>query len=1035
MVQKKERCGLRTGHTIRKHFLSQITHDGYIDYKFINTPSHFEPEEFKKLFNRKDVVLTDGRDSFSPLTEGTDGEFNDIHINIKHREGEYVTYSLDKQKRWTLPSLVKNNIDSLAEEDFRVVVSERKTFTAICTPKGPYYGLDTKYRTWNDCVQYIDSKTPLPIATPNKSASFFCDLRRKCLGGGRVEQKTQSRKRKRHNMHSRGVQRKSELQQKTEKVNNEQEYNRYQLLDGADSKDMAEFRYEICLPQGMKSRYNCTKAELYDRAVDKLPHYSRQVEKKSLSKLKGMVNGFRSVWKKLQLKERLEENDDFIGYSSTSHKGSLSECRTCEEEIDYSDEVVYAYDAYDEDACCVPKKNNIEVDIFDCLKKERRKQKTGNQQKRRKRTFSDEDLDEKSHIVYLNEDKIEEKDEISSAANPLEDSSDVLQEILPHNVECFFRRTEMEDFLRKTPSFYSTSSHPTIFVIPLQISLREDENKSVSFDGEDPALVLQEKISSAVSASEEGIAECRLRIVGSEELYSTEKVNRDLNDFLTSQEEFLILSLGEIIHFAKDIVQQNTSHTSLKKLGQHEPCALEPVFDWLPRVTYNVATIKQASLQNCDLLGEVQKTLPPHPNSLSGIADSECGVCFVPLCDTKMNSCGSNPIDGVLILPCQHYFCRTCLLQYVLEKVRTGARSLSCLEYQCESTLDPIFIMSLVPSHIFGQWSSRQQEQAVMSTGLWKWCPNKICNLIVSLSKKDQRVKERGILVKDHMKMKGVTCLCHTEFCMECEELPHWPASCQQIGEYVKALNIQKDLLNEEDYVRTFRVNVKPCPSCKEKVDKNGGCNAMTCRCGHHFCWLCLKGNPYGVHTCKEVPLQEVELVNSKVVKFQTRYLTKAYSYRVQSSKLIRWRNILLQKVRKDIPKLPWNKNTHIGLDQLQGKMSLKSLQLQYLNVLIESVKLSEKVLVSVANLSRKSEVGKQLMSLANMVDFIISRMSELLHDLHDAKVCSRIERLNTILSENIKKMVLLSLFMQQTRLKQRTLNISLNIRYSVGYD
>lgn len=54
----------------------------------------------------------------------------------------------------------------------------------------------------------------------------------------------------------------------------------------------------------------------------------------------------------------------------------------------------------------------------------------------------------------------------------------------------------------------------------------------------------------------------------------------------------------------------------------------------------------------------------------------------------------------------------------------------------------------------------------------------------------------------------------------------------------------------------TFRVNVKACPRCKEKVDKNGGCNAMSCRCGHHFCWLCLQSNPYSAHRCKEVPLQ-----------------------------------------------------------------------------------------------------------------------------------------------------------------------------------
>ncbi|XP_062595847.1 uncharacterized protein LOC134257220 [Saccostrea cucullata] len=746
-----------------------------------------------------------------------------------------------------------------------------------------------------------------------------------------------------------------------------------------------------------------------------------------------MVNGCRSVWKKLQLKERLEENDDFIGYSSTSQKGFTTECRTCLEETNYCDEVVYTFSAYDEDACCVPKKNTIEVDISDCLKKEWRKQKAGCQQKRRRKRFSDEEWDGKDHIVYMNEDKTEGREESSSVSEASKDSPDILPEIfLPPNVECFFKRAEMEDFLRKIPSFYSTSSHPTIFVIPLETCLMEDKNKNVSFDGEDPALVLQEKISSAVSASEEGIAECRLRIVGSEEIYSIEKINRDLVDFVTSKEELLILSLGEVFRFAKGSIQPKDSQMSLQNLGQPKACALESVFDWLPRVTYSVSTIKQALLQNCHLHAEVKKTWPPPPVSLNGIAknDLECGVCFVSLCDTDVDSGGSDLTEGVLIQPCQHYFCRTCLVQYVLEKIRTGARSLSCLEYKCESMMDPLLIMSVVPSHVFGQWSSRKQEQAVMSTGLWKWCPNKTCNLIVSLSEKDQRVKERGIFVKDHMKMRGVTCLCHTEFCMECEEPPHWPASCKQIGEYVKALNIQKDLLNEDDYVRTFRVNVKPCPRCREKVDKNGGCNAMTCRCGHHFCWLCLRDNPYGVHNCKEVPLQEVELVNSKVVKFQTKYLTKAFLYRVQSSKLIRWRNTLLRKAKKD--KLtPRSKCSHIRCDQLQNQMCLRSLQLQYLNILVETVKLSENILVSMGSLSRKSGIGKQLLSLVDLVDFIISRMSELLCNPIDVKAYSRIEKLNGILSKNMKQMVLLSSYVQQ----KRTLDMRINIRYSIGYD
>ncbi|KAG9014383.1 hypothetical protein FRB94_012789 [Tulasnella sp. JGI-2019a] len=38
----------------------------------------------------------------------------------------------------------------------------------------------------------------------------------------------------------------------------------------------------------------------------------------------------------------------------------------------------------------------------------------------------------------------------------------------------------------------------------------------------------------------------------------------------------------------------------------------------------------------------------------------------------------------------------------------------------------------------------------------------------------------------------------------------------------------------------------KPCPACREPIEKDEGCDHMTCRppggCGHEFCWLCLAG-------------------------------------------------------------------------------------------------------------------------------------------------------------------------------------------------
>jgi len=50
---------------------------------------------------------------------------------------------------------------------------------------------------------------------------------------------------------------------------------------------------------------------------------------------------------------------------------------------------------------------------------------------------------------------------------------------------------------------------------------------------------------------------------------------------------------------------------------------------------------------------------------------------------------------------------------------------------------------------------------------------------------------------------------------------------------------------SEAENVKWLMVNTKKCPACKKFIEKNQGCNHMTCRkeamgCGHEFCWICM---------------------------------------------------------------------------------------------------------------------------------------------------------------------------------------------------
>ena len=78
-------------------------------------------------------------------------------------------------------------------------------------------------------------------------------------------------------------------------------------------------------------------------------------------------------------------------------------------------------------------------------------------------------------------------------------------------------------------------------------------------------------------------------------------------------------------------------------------------------------------------------------------------------------------------------------------------------------------------------------------------------------------------------------------------------ASCQSGGDGggdrygKKQLEHMATSLASEDYLKD---NARHCPHCNAPIEKNEGCNKITCwRCGTNFCWLCgaklNQQNPY----------------------------------------------------------------------------------------------------------------------------------------------------------------------------------------------
>ena len=65
----------------------------------------------------------------------------------------------------------------------------------------------------------------------------------------------------------------------------------------------------------------------------------------------------------------------------------------------------------------------------------------------------------------------------------------------------------------------------------------------------------------------------------------------------------------------------------------------------------------------------------------------------------------------------------------------------------------------------------------------------------------------------------------------------------ESLGEYFEKLMLWKDEVSTALWKRLWSGK---CPNCKTRIEKNGGCDHMTCKkCKHEFCWICSVQHPH----------------------------------------------------------------------------------------------------------------------------------------------------------------------------------------------
>ncbi|GAA0141207.1 ubiquitin-protein ligase [Lithospermum erythrorhizon] len=239
------------------------------------------------------------------------------------------------------------------------------------------------------------------------------------------------------------------------------------------------------------------------------------------------------------------------------------------------------------------------------------------------------------------------------------------------------------------------------------------------------------------------------------------------------------------------------------------------------------------------------------------------------------------PASDITKMDCGHFFCNSCWTGHFIVKINEGqSKRIRCMAHKCNSICDEAVVRKLVSkSHLdlAEKFDRFLLESYVEDNKMVKWC---------------QSVPHCGnaIRVEDD-EFCEVECSCGEQFCFSCLLEAHSPCSCLMWNLWIKKCR------DESETVNWITVHTKSCPKCHKPVEKNGGCNLVSCICGQAFCWLC--GGATGRdhtwsqisgHSCgryKEDQVKKAERAKRELFRYMhyhNRYKAHTDSFKQESS-------------------------------------------------------------------------------------------------------------------------------------------------------
>jgi hypothetical protein len=253
--------------------------------------------------------------------------------------------------------------------------------------------------------------------------------------------------------------------------------------------------------------------------------------------------------------------------------------------------------------------------------------------------------------------------------------------------------------------------------------------------------------------------------------------------------------------------------------------------------------------------------------------------------------------NWVKLSGCIHGFCADCLRGFVKDCAasKLASVSITCPHHECKVVMSQEDIDSLlldIPD-VAARITEANNEQFVSSAHDVRFCTHPGCPGIVKRFSQPFYTKNHidvsllnyvgGVCTADPsnkpigdgctLTYEGVEDLeynnCRSldqprkahRFCFACGEGVHWPVRCEQIEQWKQKMReeigeVDEDGENDKDVNDMaqklwLKANTRPCPQCNVPIEKNDGCNHMTCTspsCRHEFWYVFFV---FGVLVCR----------------------------------------------------------------------------------------------------------------------------------------------------------------------------------------